>query len=296
MDQTITIDVPIEMIEPENNDRTDFETARGKEGLEGLAASLRRVGQLSPGSVRPKDPEAWLADPEGYSGGYYLVLGERRWRALKILGEPTMSVTITVDNDRDAKRKMLAENAARVDLNPMDAGRAFHERIEKYGESIEDVASVVAQRIGLLKLEPELQKMLEDGQITVGIGDALVGLDRERQFSALKIAGKVNHGELWMICDRMRNEQAQDSMFDAQEFELRQDELVEEIRLQEGCNTMKDFAIVVDQLLAGYRKVLPDEALDAETRKVLRMTDATLNYRIEKVQKRKRVGGPVADA
>ena len=79
------------------------------EATRGLAASIRHQGVLQPVVVRPR------AD-----GGYELVAGERRWRAAREAGVPTIPAVVRDVDDRDTLLLGLVENVARENLS---AGR-----------------------------------------------------------------------------------------------------------------------------------------------------------------------------
>lgn len=85
-----------------------------EEALEGLADSIRSVGVLQPVVVRP--------DPEG---GYFLVAGERRWRAARRAGLTQIPAVIRSGEDAAWLTEALVENLQRSDLTPWRRRRRF---------------------------------------------------------------------------------------------------------------------------------------------------------------------------
>ena len=53
-------------------------------------------------------------------GGFEIVVGERRFRAAKLVGLPTLKATVRELNDVAAQRVSLAENLGREDLNAFE--------------------------------------------------------------------------------------------------------------------------------------------------------------------------------
>ena len=79
--------------------------------LEGLAASISRYGVLQPIVVSER------AD---HPGRYYLVAGERRWRAAGMAGLTAVPASIVTVDDRRQLELALVENLQRSDLSPLD--------------------------------------------------------------------------------------------------------------------------------------------------------------------------------
>jgi ParB family chromosome partitioning protein len=94
--------VPLEQIHANPRQprrRFDHETTAG------LADSIRHQGIVQPVVLRPR--------PEG---GYELIAGERRWRAAREAGVPTVPAVIREADDRETLLIGLVENVARENL------------------------------------------------------------------------------------------------------------------------------------------------------------------------------------
>lgn len=73
-----------------------------------LGQDLQQQGQLHPISVRQKN------------NGYEIIVGERRYRAAKGVGLPSLKARIIEADDPTAQRLSLSENLSREDLNPFE--------------------------------------------------------------------------------------------------------------------------------------------------------------------------------
>jgi len=125
--------VPVSLIDPDpGQPRTRFD----QEALDGLARSLREVGQLQPILVRRNGDR------------FRLVAGERRWRAARQLGQKAIAALV-LDQGPPAqggdRLLQLAENLQREDLDPLERARAVAALMEAEGLS----QKAVAERLGL---------------------------------------------------------------------------------------------------------------------------------------------------
>ena len=158
------------------------------EATSGLAASIRHQGVLQPVVVRPRP-----------AGGYELVAGERRWRAAREAGVPTIPAVVRDVDDRDTLLLGLVENVARENLSPVEEARAYALLMDEFELSLGDVAErvgrskpSVSNRVRLLELPEDVLWMLARGEITEGHARAVLALpdDDARRRLARKIAGE----------------------------------------------------------------------------------------------------------
>src|SRR5690606_31347919 len=129
-----------------------------------LAQSIRAHGVIQPLIVR--------ARPEG---GYYLIAGERRWRASQRAGLHSVPVVVQDVAPKEAFERALVENLQRSDLNPIEEAEAYSRLVEEYSYTQEQVAervgkerSTVANSLRLLRLPPHVRQMVEDGRLGMG--------------------------------------------------------------------------------------------------------------------------------
>lgn len=137
------------------------------------AASMNDVGQLQNLLARP-NPDKTPGAP-----ALQIVAGETRWRAAGLLierGDWPADHPIKADvrdlTDEQVDRIALAENVQRSDLTTMEEARAYARMMTKYGWTTDQVADEVGKdrrtvqlRLRLLRLTPEQQQQLEDGDI-----------------------------------------------------------------------------------------------------------------------------------
>jgi ParB family chromosome partitioning protein len=161
--------LPIEAIHPNpRQPRRRFEP----EATAGLAASIRLQGVLQPVVVRPR-----------VEGGYQLVAGERRWRAAREAGVPTLPAVVRNADDRDSLLLGLVENVARENLSPVEEARAYASLLDEFELPLADVAeqvgrskAAVSNRVRLLELPEQVLWMLARGELTEGHARAVLAL------------------------------------------------------------------------------------------------------------------------
>ena len=166
-------EIPVELVRPSpTQPRSRFDQGP----LEELARSVAENGILQP-----------LLVTEDGQGGYVLVAGERRLRAARLAGLATVPAVIRERVSESRQLELaLVENLQRRDLTPLEEARAFENLRARFGLSQEDIAvrvgvdrSTVANALRLLKLSPELQGMVEMGELTAGHARALLALASE---------------------------------------------------------------------------------------------------------------------
>lgn len=158
--------IPVDLIDP---NPLQPRRAFSEEHLKELAASIRASGVVQPVLVRRAGER------------YQLVAGERRWRAALLARLEAVPALIRELTDQDALEIALTENILREDLSSVEVAHAYQALQEKFGYSHEQIAarlgldrSTVANTLRLLKLPPEIQKLLEEKQISPGHARALL--------------------------------------------------------------------------------------------------------------------------
>lgn len=149
-----TENLPLNKIRPnENQPRRTFY----QETLEELASSIKERGVLQPIVVRPL-----LGNEEGL---YEIVMGERRYRACKMLGLKSIPAIIRDLSDEDAATDALLENYQREDMNVIEKARAIQGLLQQMSyEKISKVLGVsettVRRTLELLELPLQIQNEL----------------------------------------------------------------------------------------------------------------------------------------
>ena len=146
--------------------------------LGSLTASIRELGVLQPILVR-----------RGVEGTFELIAGERRWRAARRAGLPTIPALVREADDPSSLEQALVENLHRQDLNALEEAAAYQQLIEDFQLTQEDVArrvgksrSAITNALRLFQLPPAVQRMVADGRLSAGHARALLATpDRARQ-------------------------------------------------------------------------------------------------------------------
>lgn len=145
--------------------------------LQELAQSLRQVGMLQPIVVRPRP-----------DGRYEIVAGERRYRAARLAGIPTVPVVIRHTQDAALLTEALVENIHRADLTPLEEAAAYGQLLHDFGMTHEELAtrlgrsrSAISNTLRLLALAPDVQRRLTDGALSAGHARALLAVEDHRR-------------------------------------------------------------------------------------------------------------------
>ena len=161
--------VPIEFLKPDPSQaRKDFPI----DSLKELAKSIASTGIIQPIIVR--------ADHES-EGNYWIVAGERRWRAAQLAQVKEVPVAIHELSEEQCLEISIIENVQREDLNPIEEAHAYRNLMDRFGKTQERVAdalgksrSHIANTLRLLKLPDEVQKMVREGTLTSGHARAVM--------------------------------------------------------------------------------------------------------------------------
>jgi len=161
-------EVPVESIAPNPlQPRSYFD----EEALATLTASIAELGVLQPILVRDLGDER-----------FQLIAGERRWRAAKRAGLPSIPVIVRAVDEVLSLEQALVENLHREDLNPLEEAAAYQQLMEDFDLTQEQVAqkvgksrSAVANTLRLFQLPPSIQRLVAENQLAAGHAKALLG-------------------------------------------------------------------------------------------------------------------------
>jgi ParB family transcriptional regulator, chromosome partitioning protein len=175
-------ELPVNQIRPNaNQPRSHFD----EEALASLTASVVELGVLQPVLVRPAGEDA-----------YELIAGERRWRAAKRAGLPTVPALVREVDDVASLEQALVENLHRQDLNPLEEAAAYQQLIEDFRLTHDELAvrvgrsrAAISNTLRLFQLPPTVQRLVGEGRLSAGHARALLGTpDRNFQEALAKRA------------------------------------------------------------------------------------------------------------
>jgi ParB family chromosome partitioning protein len=142
------------------------------ESTSALADSIRAQGLVQPVVVRPRE-----------AGGFELIAGERRWRAAREAGLPTVPALVREADDRDTLLLGLVENVAREELSAVEEARAYALLLDEFELSLGDLAErvgkakpTVSNRLRLLELPDDVLGLVERGDLTEGHARAVLAV------------------------------------------------------------------------------------------------------------------------
>ncbi|MFY9188358.1 MAG: nucleoid occlusion protein [bacterium] len=121
--------------------------------LKELAASIETYGLLQPVLVRPKS-NSW----------YELIAGERRVRAVRLLGRATIPALVRELDDEDMGLLALLENLQRLDLSFWEEAEGYARLLSEFDLTQEELAqrlgksqSTIANKLRLLRLPDSIR-------------------------------------------------------------------------------------------------------------------------------------------
>jgi ParB family chromosome partitioning protein len=121
-----------------------------------------------------------------FEGGYQLIAGERRLLAARQAGLATVPCRVVELDDKGVCEVAIIENVQRTDLNDLEKAQAFQDYLDKFGSTIEELAtklgknrSTVSNCLRLLELPDFVKIALQNSRISAGHARALLPLDEE---------------------------------------------------------------------------------------------------------------------
>lgn len=162
------IEIELEHIQPNpDQPRTRFDETE----IQGLADSIQAVGLIQPIIVRKS------------SAGYFIVAGERRYRASKSIGlKKIRAIVIEADDEKNFSIALI-ENVQRQNLDPVEEAKAYRLLINRFKLKQQDVASKVGKdrstitnALRILTLPEKIQEAISNGEISVGHAKVLLSV------------------------------------------------------------------------------------------------------------------------
>lgn len=166
------IQLPVKQIQP---NRYQPRSVFNEEKIEELAKTINTHGIIQPIVVRKIETDS-----------YEIIAGERRWRAVQLLGWENVSAIIRDMNDTQTASVALIENLQREELTVIEEAMAYAKLLELQELTQEALAqrlgknqSTIANKLRLLKLPEPVQEALLQKLITERHARALIKLKDE---------------------------------------------------------------------------------------------------------------------
>lgn len=182
--------VPVGKLKPNpHQPRRHFD----EEALAELASSIKQHGVIQPLIVTP-----------GSSGTYYIVAGERRWRAVQLAGKDTVPVIVRSTKELERLEIALIENVQRVDLSPLEQAVSIERLHEQFNIAYDDIGkrlgkarSTVHNTVRLLQLPSAAKEALAEKRITEGHARAILALEGQADKQTYLLNAIQKHG--WSV-------------------------------------------------------------------------------------------------
>ena len=138
--------------------------------------------------------------------GYYIIAGERRYRAFELLGKKEIPVIIKEMTDEEMMVFAVLENLQREDLSALEESESYKNLMDKMSLTQEELATklgksrpYIANSLRLLKLPTEIKINLEQGLISAAHARTLLSLKTKKtmeEVCSLVIERKMSVREL----------------------------------------------------------------------------------------------------
>ena len=132
--------------------------------LEQLTDSIRKVGVITPATVRPNGK------------GFELAAGHRRYRASRLAGLTHLPCIVRTMTDQQFMEVLTIENLQREDVHPLDEAKGYEALMAapytmdpaKIAERVGKSVKYIYDRVKLLALSKDAQQLFWDGMIEAG--------------------------------------------------------------------------------------------------------------------------------
>ena len=217
------------------------------EALEELADSIRAQGVMQPIVVRPISVDR-----------YEIIAGERRWRAAQLAELDVIPAVIRDVTDEVALALALIENIQRENLNAIEEALALKRLGDEFELTQQQIADAVgksrtqvANLLRLLALDPEVQTLLERGDLDMGHARALLSLNSTQQ---RQVAHEVVNNDLTVRATEALVKKVQTSQAPVQP-QSRADKTPDVARLETHLGELLGAPVSIDHGQKGKGKV-----------------------------------------
>lgn len=173
-----SIETPISQIDPNPyQPRVEFPEKAQRE----LQESIEKNGLIQPIVIRQVNDR------------YQILAGERRLKAFRNLGYPTIPAIVKMYSDEEMRVLSLIENVQREELSAIEIAKSYRALIEDLGYTQDRIASqlgkersTVANQMRLLGLPIEIQEDISKRRLSAGHARALLPLKESKKIFSLR--------------------------------------------------------------------------------------------------------------
>ncbi len=184
--------IPLEFIKPGPwQPRKIFD----KDELESLSNSIKKQGIIQPVILKSNNT---------IKNQYFIVAGERRWRACQLAKIHEIPAIIRDDINEDKISELsLVENIQRSELNPIEEALGYQSLINNYNYTQEDISKAVGKSrsyigniIRLLSLSDKAKELLLQKKLTIGQVRPLIGHKDADIYLDIILKNKLNSRDI----------------------------------------------------------------------------------------------------
>lgn len=153
-----------------------------KDSIQELAETIQEHGLLQPIILREYEAHK-----------YEIIAGERRFKAVESLKWDKIPAIVRKMSDSESASMAVIENLQREGLTAIEEATAYKQLMElngltqdQLGQAIGKSQSFVANKLRLLKLNPQVQRAILQRQLTERHGRAVVSLSLAQQVEAME--------------------------------------------------------------------------------------------------------------
>ena len=184
--------IPLEFIKPGPwQPRKIFD----KDELESLSNSIKKQGIIQPVILKSNNT---------IKNQYFIVAGERRWRACQLAKIHEIPAIIRDDINEDKLAELsLVENIQRSELNPIEEAEGYQSLLNNYNYTQEDISKAVGKSrsyigniIRLLSLSDKAKELLLQKKLTIGQVRPLIGHKDADIYLDIILKNKLNSRDI----------------------------------------------------------------------------------------------------
>ena len=227
-------DIPLEMIIPNPDQPRKYIDPHG---IEALASSIEENGLINPITLKKLEKNR-----------YFIICGERRFLAFKLLGRETIPAIIKNPDSIELSSLALVENTQRSSLSFLEEAMAIRDFLEEHRVSQGECARLlgisqgsVANKLRILRLPKEVLQLLSQNGLTERHARALLTIENNPRL--LEIAKKAVDEELTVrqlekLCNREKAKKSNSPIIIVKDVRAFTSSIENAVKLikRSGCN------------------------------------------------------------